>query len=131
MTKKNMIYFISLCMLCIEFILCRYVFFEIHGMKDWSLILFLFGLFVMVISFLLKARLVSIFTAIAYMVGWIAGIIFQTNDVDLGGGRTNSLWILWTVVFIFSVILSVLIQLIVIKKRKLIKSKFLIDWIAI
>ncbi len=122
MTKKNMIYFISLCMLCIEFILCRYVFFEIHGMKDWSLILFLFGLFVMVISFLLKARLVSIFTAIAYMVGWIAGIIFQTNDVDLGGGRTNSLWILWTVVFIFSVILSVLIQLIVIKKKKIDKK---------
>ncbi len=119
MTKKNMIYFISLCVLCIEFILCRYVFFEIHGMKDWSLILFLFGLFVMVISFLLKARLVSICTAIAYMVGWIAGIIFQTDGVDLGGGKTNNLWIIWTVVFIFGVILSVLIQLIVIKKKKI------------
>ncbi|MBS6518574.1 MAG: hypothetical protein KH353_10365 [Clostridium sp.] len=37
--KTIMIHVLSLGALCIGFILCRYVFFDIHGMKQWPVIL--------------------------------------------------------------------------------------------
>lgn len=99
---------ISLCVLCIGFVLCRYVFFEAHGMKDWPLYLFLCGLIVIGISFAAKAGLVSVFTSLFYIIGFAAGLLFQTEGVDAGGGRANNLWIIWTVVFACAVVSSCL-----------------------
>ena len=45
MTRKNaVLYLASLCVLCAGYLLCRYVFFEVHGMKQWPACLFLLGL---------------------------------------------------------------------------------------
>lgn len=117
MKKKTIVvHLVSLCALCIEFILYRYVFFEIHGMYDWPFTLFLFGSIIIGISFFTKTKLVSIFTSIAYIVGFIAGVIFQTNGIDPGGGKTNSLWIIWTTVFVCAIISSVINEIIIIVK---------------
>ena len=40
-----MIHLLSLSVLCIGFVLCRYVFFDIHGMKQWPVILFVIGIY--------------------------------------------------------------------------------------
>lgn len=79
-----------------------------HGMKDWPLYLFLFDLIIIGISFLVKARFVPIFTSFSYMFGFMVGLIFQTEGVDPGGGRTSNFWIIWTVVVVCAVISSVL-----------------------
>lgn len=119
MTRKNIaVHLISLCVLSVGFLLCRYVFFDIHGMYDWPLLLFLFGLLVIVLSFFAKARLVPIATSFGYTVGFLAGVVFQTDGVDPGGGSTNSLWIIWTAVFVCVVLLSVFMDLTVAVKRK-------------
>ena len=52
------------------------------------------------ISFFFKGKITPIFTAVAYTVGFIAGAIFQTDGVDVGGGTTNNLWIIWVIVFV-------------------------------
>ena len=45
MTRKNAaLYLASLCVLCAGYLLCRYVFFAVHGMKQWPACLFLLGL---------------------------------------------------------------------------------------
>lgn len=98
--KRTMIYGASLLILCAGFILCRYGFFIIHGMRDWPLILFLVALAVIGLSFLFKARVVPMATALAYSAGFAVGVIFQSNGADPGGGRTNSLWLIWTAVLI-------------------------------
>ena len=52
MTRKNAaLYLASLCVLCAGYLLCRYVFFEVHGMKQWPACLFLLGLVVLGVSF--------------------------------------------------------------------------------
>lgn len=64
--KKNLIvHFVFLCILCAGFILCGYVLFDIHGMKQWPCPLFVCGVAVIGISFFAKAKRVSIFTALS------------------------------------------------------------------
>ena len=60
----------------------------------------LVGLIPVAISFFFKGKITPICTAFAYIVGFIAGVIFQTDGVDVGGGTTNNLWIIWVVVFV-------------------------------
>ena len=87
LNKKNIIlHLLSLCVLCIGFVLCRYVFFDIHGIMGLPVWLFVVGMVSMAISFFLEGKTTPIFTALAYIIGFIAGAIFQTNGVDAGGG---------------------------------------------
>lgn len=99
-SKKNIfVHLLSLCVLFIGFVLCRYEFFYIHGNIGLPACLFIIGTVSVVISFFFKGKIIPICTAFAYIVGFIVGAVFQTNGVDVGGGTTNNLWIIWIVVF--------------------------------
>lgn len=101
LNKKNVvIHLLSLGVLCIGFVLCRYVFFDIHGMKQWPVILFAIGIIAVTISFILEGKTMPICTAFSYIAGFVVGVIFLTDGTDAGGATTNNLWIIWTVVFI-------------------------------
>ncbi|MBE6629319.1 MAG: hypothetical protein E7624_00535 [Ruminococcaceae bacterium] len=101
LNKKNIIvHLLSLFVLFIGFMLCRYVFFDIHGNIGLPACLFIVGLIPVAISFFFKGKITPICTAFAYIAGFIAGVIFQTDGVDVGGGTTNNLWIIWVVVFV-------------------------------
>ena len=120
LSKKNIIlHLLSLCGLCIGFVLCRYVFFDIHGMKEWPVDLFVVGIVFMVISFFLKCKIAPICTSVAYLIGFVAGTIFQTNGVDAGGGTTNNLWVIWTIVFVCITLASIICEKFIgsVKKR--------------
>lgn len=117
--RKNLIMqLISLCILCVGFVLCRYVFFDVHSMREIPLYLFICGLIVIGVSFLVKARLVSLITSLAYTISFMVGVIFQTDGFDPGGGRTNNLWIIWTVAFVCFVATSVVMEWIMGLRKK-------------
>lgn len=108
-TKKSLIlYLVSLCILCIGYVLTRYVFFDLHGMKQWPLVLFVCGIVVIGISFITKAKQVPLFTALSYIAGFAIGTVFQIDGLDSSGGKTNNLWIIWTVVFVCFTIAAIL-----------------------
>lgn len=104
--------------MCAEFILCRYVLFDIHGMKQWPCLLFIFGVFVISISFFFKAKRVSVFAALSYSIGFLSGMIFQTDGVDAGGGRTNNFWLIWIVVYICGIIFAIASEWIAVVKKR-------------
>lgn len=113
MKKKKVIpYVISIFLLCFGYILTRYIFFDVHGMKQLPFILFVCGIAVIAVSFITKTKWISVITALSYIGGFVVGVIFQTNAVDEGGGRTNNLWIIWTVVYICFVFLAIINELI-------------------
>ena len=63
LNKKNIvIHLLALGVLCIGFVLCRYVFFDIHGMKQWPVILFGVGIIAVAISFILEGNCRSYFS---------------------------------------------------------------------
>ncbi|MGN0341749.1 MAG: hypothetical protein ACI4DO_03055 [Roseburia sp.] len=109
---------ISLGILGVGYVLTRYIFFDDHGMKQWPLVLFVCGIVIISVSFFAKAKQVPVITALSYIVGFVAGVVFQTDGVDAGGGRTNNLWIIWAVVFVCFTLASILTELIAIWKQK-------------
>lgn len=107
MARKNAaLHLASLCVLCAGYLLCRYVFFAVHGMKQWPACLFLLGLVVLGISFFTKKKWTPLVTSFSYPIAFAIGALFQTDGTDPGGGRTNSLWAIWTVVFVCAIVLS-------------------------
>lgn len=104
--KNNIIHLVSLFILCVEFALCRYTFLEIHGMKQLPGLLFAVGMIFLVISFLKRGKMAPIVMALAYLIGFVAGVVFETDGVDAGGGATSNLWIIWTVVFVSLSVIS-------------------------
>ena len=57
--------------------------------------------------------------SLSYPIAFAIGALFQTDGADPGGGRTNSLWVIWTVVFICAIVLSAIGE--TVKKKRDIK----------
>ncbi len=110
--KRRVVHLVSLVVLLLEFVLCRFAFFSFHGMKEWPLVLFLVGIVVLVFSMFHKKNYnyVPVFTVIGYFVGFWAGVLFSSKGQDAGGGATNNFWILWTVVFVGCILAGVITE---------------------
>lgn len=96
----------------ISYLLCRFVFYGMHGMKQWPNLLAIVGLIIIVVASLLGNRLVSASTVVGYMGGFILAMIFNTDGLDQGGGRINNAWKIWTTVLILSILIGSIISFI-------------------
>ena len=97
--KKNIVnHVIALGILMVGFILCRYIFFDIHGMKEFPKVLLILGLVVMAISALTKKKILPYFISAGYIVGFVFGFIFQVTKIDANGVSVNNLWVIWALV---------------------------------
>lgn len=107
--------------LVLGFLLCRYVFFFLHGMEEWPVDLLIVGIVVQLVSLLARKRYISWFSAAGYFIGFWLGVILHKEGFDPGGGRTDNLWQIWTIVFLVSIFAGVIYE-IVIKWRKLLRK---------
>lgn len=109
--------------LFLGFIICRYAVFGVfHNMKEWPVDLFVAGLLVHLISLLAKKQYVPWFISGGYSLGFWLGVIFHTEGFDPGGGRTDNLWQIWTVVFVLCILAGIVLE-IVAKWRRLLKKR--------
>lgn len=99
-------------------LLCRYALFPHHGIAAWPETLYHIGNGLLAISFVCKWRITPFCIALGYSIGFVAGFFFQTDGVDPGGGTTNNLWIIWTAVYVFLIIVGIVADLITASKRK-------------
>lgn len=113
---------VSLGIIFLGFLLCRFVFFELHGMKEWPLDLLIAGVVVLGISLLAKKKYFPWFVSGGYYIGFWLGVIFHTEGFDPGGGRTDNLWQIWTVVFAVCILAGVIFE-IAMKWRKLLYNR--------
>lgn len=91
-------------LLAVSYSLCRFAFFEMHGMKDWPNILAAVGLIIIVIASILGRPILSVSTVLGYMGGFVLAMIFHSSSIDQGGGRTDNAWLIWGCIFILSII---------------------------
>ena len=109
--KVMLMYVVALGILLLGFVLCRYAFFGLHGMKEWPAVLLWIGLATLLISLLAGKQFVPWFTAIGYVVGFFIGVLFHTEGTDPGGGKTDNLWIIWTIVFLGCILAGFLCEI--------------------
>ncbi len=96
----------------ISYWLCRFIFFDMHGMKSWPNTLAMVGLTIIVVATIYRNHIIPVATLVGYMGGFILAMIFNTDGIDPGGGGTNNAWIIWGTVFIFSILIGIILGLI-------------------
>ena len=101
--------------------LCRFVFFDLHGMKSWPTALASFGLSVIVIAIIFNLSILGLAAVVGYLVGFILAMLFNTASLDPGGGTLNNAWIIWGAVFIISLLLGFTLDVISRHKGKTFK----------
>jgi len=85
--------------LFISFLLCRYVFFEFHGNKQWPVVMLVIGLVVTGIAAIFDGRSIMVCTVAGYLGGFILGILQGVESVDHSGSVMNDWWLKWTIAF--------------------------------
>ena len=99
-------------LLGISYLLCRFSFFQMHGMKQLPNLLAILSIVIIVIATIFGNRITPLATVIGYMGGFILAMIFNTDGVDPGGGSTNNAWIILGVVFILSILIGIILSFI-------------------
>lgn len=74
---KNLLF--STFLFVFGFLLCRFIFFGAHGMKQFPFILFLFGLGILAIAILCNFQIVSMLSAPGYIISFVPAIVFGKN----------------------------------------------------
>lgn len=115
---KNILWVLgTLAIMLLSYWFCRFFMFDFHGMKQYPMILFIVSLSILIISLFLKKHLLSIITILGYVGGFLIAFIFNSNGIDAGGGRTNNLWIIWTVTMLICIIIGIAIEVIIHQKK--------------
>ncbi len=108
---------LSIIILLFEFWLCRYVFFEWHGMKQFPFFLLIVGSAIVLIAAIFSSKVMSVAALLGYILGFFSNMIFRSYGTDPGGGRTSNAWIIWGGIFLTFVLLGIVIEIVQRKKR--------------
>ena len=118
-SKGNTVrHLICLCVLCTGFVLCRYVFLDLHGMKQWPEVLFYAGLFFLFVSFCANGTLMPVGVGAGYPVGFAAGLRFEIVGADPHGGMTSNMWKIWGLVYFGLIVFGAIIDLVIAKRKR-------------
>lgn len=113
MKKEHRLPLISILILLIGFAFCRFVFFGVHGMKEWPTILFVSGLVVIAISSFYKCKFISISASIGYIIAFVLAVFFEQDYADPTGAMTmNNLWIIWTASYLCFILLGIIVEVV-------------------
>lgn len=103
---------ISVFLLSIGFVVCRYLLFDLHGMKQLPLALFIFGLIVICISAVFNGKMIMIFTVLGYIASFFMGVLFQADWIDSHGTAMNNLWIWFLLGMLAFVAIGVVLEIV-------------------
>lgn len=99
--KKRIPGALSLLGLICAYLIIRYPLLFLHGMKEWPFDLLVFGVLIIAVSgLILCKKFLPVFTLAGYVVGFALGYLFQFDY----GRELNSMWIIWTCVYLAAVL---------------------------
>lgn len=96
---------------------CRFGAFDLHGMKQWPTVLGIASLVVLVLSLILKKHWLPVITDLGYIGGFAVAFLLNSDGVDAGGARTNNLWVIWTALLLACIVVGIVIEIAVNRKR--------------
>lgn len=103
--KERMFGILSLIVMVGSYLVVRYLLFGLHGMKEFPLALWAVGVFLIILTGLVKKnKVLPTIIALGYIIGFAAGAVF---GYDYGEGL-NNLWIIWLWCFVTIVLVGVI-----------------------
>ena len=120
--KKRIVGIVSLLVLIGSYLLFRYPLYDLHRMKDWTLVLLIPGIIAVVTAgVILGKRIVPVFTTVGYILGFFGGFLFQSDRYDAGSETySNNMWAIWTVSYLALIAAGVIVEIIngIMSKKK-------------
>ena len=111
--QKRIAGVVSLLVLIGSYLLFSYPLLDLHGMKQWPLVLMIPGVIVIVtVGAVLGKKFLPVFTVAGYILGFFCGFLFQSDYYDSGGGRLNTMWIIWTVTYLAVIAAGCIVEII-------------------
>lgn len=89
----------------------------IHGRSDAPIIVAIFGVIALIISYVFKLNLLTLVATFGYIIAFLLGVIFQTEGVDPGGGATNNLWQIWLISYWVFLCMGLIVNIVFKKKQ--------------
>ena len=108
--KRHLPFFISLAVLLILWFILQPIFHSLRNNDSWPGILLVPGLVLIGVCWILNAKYIPWFVPSSYLAGFLAGLIFQQNGVDPGGGDTNSFWAIWMIVYVAGMAVGIVLE---------------------
>lgn len=109
MNKKIKLSILIVTIIIINYILTRFIFFNMHGMKQFADTMTLLSTCISCILLLSNNIAGSLCSSIGNIVGFIIGINFYTEKIDFITGNTNNIWSIWLISYIIIVGIGMLV----------------------
>ncbi len=106
--KRILYAVVTFVLLSIEFLVFRYVLFNLHGMIDLPFWLFVFCVAVILVSAFWNSIRTMVLTVVGYEVGSFLGLLFERTCIDEHGASRSDLWI-W---FVAGIVACVMVGII-------------------
>ena len=104
--NKYLLGIIMLGILGISYCLIRYAFYGQHGMKQWPSLLAAASVAIIIVATIIGNKVMPVVTVAGYLFGYMIAMIFHSGGVDQGGGRTDNAWIIWGVIYVFTLLIG-------------------------
>lgn len=111
--KKKWVLFLPLVFLVSLCIILDYLYEQSFGPVSFPSLMCQFGCVVCLIATILKARLIQWFTAGSFLVGYFFGVVFWSEGLDPGGGRTNNFWVIWATVYMIGIMVGIMVEIVI------------------
>ena len=99
-TKLPKFSFFLFGIIVISYILVRYVFFEMHKMKDFPDTLALIASALTALLIMTNKNITAVFSSFGYIVGFYIGSIYHKSYVDIVTGKSDNLWLIWLISYV-------------------------------
>lgn len=106
--KWDEAYLVNLLILAFSYLLIRFPFFKLHGMKDWPL--FMLGLALICLLLLGWAKKKKSMASLGYPISFVFSQAFSSKSYDEGGGLLSDNWKLWLIIYLCIVIVTFIID---------------------
>ena len=118
-TSKDILFLCgTVSFLGISYWLCRYFFFDLHGMKEWPNLLAIAALVILLAAFFTKKFRLSVMVSLGYPASFGIGLLLHRSDVDPGGGATDNLWIIWAVSLLIWILAGIVMEMLAARKKQ-------------
>ena len=111
---------ICMAVLVLSFVVIRFPLYPLHKIKQWSLILFIVAILViLVFGVFIGFSYTPILTICGYTLGFVLALAAHSVSYDKGGGALDNLWIIWTIALLCEILTGIGIDLTLVIQKKI------------
>ncbi len=100
----------SVAYLVLGWVAFRFLLLDMTQMREWPTLLAIIGMILVGVSLKKNYSSVARCASLGYVVSFLIGYLLQKDGLDAGGGRTNNMWLIWTISYFVIIAYGIYIE---------------------